>query len=157
MKAINPGLIEYLRSSSKLKFSFNKRSIPRRSIILIDAFSIVAAFLFAYYMRFSFNLDSFILVVTLKQSLLALIVYLAFEVLFRSFAGLTNRTTIQDILRVFISTTCSVAVLMLITFLSSHLAWQFDLINIPRSILLIHYISVLILWSILRIVFKAKG
>ena len=157
MKAINPGLIEYLRSSSKLKFSFNKRSIPRRSIILIDAFAIVAAFLFAYYMRFSFNLDSFILVVTLKQSLLALIVYLAFEVLFRSFAGLTNRTTIQDILRVFISTTCSVAVLMLITFLSSHLAWQFDLINIPRSILLIHYISVLILWSILRIVFKAKG
>ena len=157
MKAINPGLIEYLRSSSKLKFSFKKRSIPRRSIILIDAFAIVAAFLFAYYMRFSFNLDSFILVVALKQSLLALIVYLAFEVLFRSFAGLTNRTTIQDILRVFISTTCSVAVLMLITFLSSHLAWQFDLINIPRSILLIHYISVLILWSILRIVFKAKG
>ena len=157
MKAINPGLIEYLRSSSKLKFSFNKRSIPRRLIILIDAFAIVAAFLFAYYMRFSFNLDSFILVVALKQSLLALIVYLAFEVLFRSFAGLTNRTTIQDILRVFISTTCSVAVLMLITFLSSHLAWQFELINIPRSILLIHYISVLILWSILRIVFKAKG
>ena len=157
MKAINPGLIEYLRSSSKLKFSFNKRSIPQRSIILIDAFAIVAAFLFAYYMRFSFNLDSFILVVALKQSLLALIVYLAFEVLFRSFAGLTNRTTIQDILRVFISTTCSVAVLMLITFLSSHLAWQFELINIPRSILLIHYISVLILWSILRIVFKAKG
>ena len=157
MKAINPGLIEYLRSSSKLKFSFNKRSISRRLIILIDAFAIVAAFLFAYYMRFSFNLDSIILVVALKQSLLALIVYLAFEVLFRSFAGLTNRTTIQDILRVFISTTCSVAVLMLITFLSSHLAWQFELINIPRSILLIHYISVLILWSILRIVFKAKG
>ena len=157
MKTINVGLIEYLRSSSKLKFSFNKRSIPRPLIILIDAFAIVAAFLFAYYMRFSFNLDSFILVVALKQSLLALIVYLAFEVLFRSFAGLTNRTTIQDILRVFISTTCSVAVLMLITFLSSHLAWQFDLINIPRSILLIHYISVLILWSILRIVFKAKG
>jgi len=157
MKAINPGLIEYLRSSSKLKFSFNKRSIPRSLIILIDAFAIVAAFLFAYYMRFSFNLDSFILVVALKQSLLALIVYLAFEVLFRSFAGLTNRTTIQDILRVFISTSCSVAVLMLITILSSHLAWQFELINIPRSILLIHYISVLILWSILRIVFKAKG
>ena len=157
MKAINPGLIEYLRSSSKLKFSFNKRSIPQRSIILIDAFAIVAAFLFAYYMRFSFNLDSFILVVALKQSLLAVIVYLAFEVLFRSFAGLTNRTTIQDILWVFISTTCSVAVLMLITFLSSQLAWQFELMIIPRSILLIHYISVLILWSILRIVFKAKG
>ena len=157
MKAINPGLIEYLRSSSKLKFSFNKRSIPRPLIILIDAFAIVAAFLFAYYMRFSFNLDSFILVVALKQSLLALIVYLTFEVLFRSFAGLTNRTTIQDILWVFISTTCSVAVLMLITFLSSQLAWQFELMIIPRSILLIHYISVLILWSILRIVFKAKG
>ena len=85
-----------------------------------------------------------------------MIVYLAFEVIFRSFAGLANRTTIQDILRVFISITCSIVVLMLITFLSSQLAWQFDLINIPRSILLIHYISVLILLSIFRIVFKAK-
>ena len=157
MKAINPGLIEYLRSSSKLKFSFNKRSIPRPLIILIDAFAIVAAFLFAYYMRFSFNLDSFILVVALKQSLLALIVYIAFEVLFRSFAGLANYKTNQDILRVFISTTCSVALLMLIKFLGSHLAWPFDLINIPGSILLIHYISVLILWTIFRILFKAKA
>ena len=144
MKTTNAGLIEY------------QRSIPRHLFFLFDAFVIVAAFLFAYYLRFSFSLDSFILVMALKQSLLALIVYLAFEVLFRSFAGLTNHRTIQDILKVFISTTCSVAVLMIITFLSSHLAWPFDLINIPRSILLIHYISVLILWSILRILFKLK-
>ena len=157
MKAINPGLIDYLRSGSKLKFSFSKGSVPRRLIFLFDAFTIIAAFLFAYYLRFNFSLNSFILVVALKQSLLGLMVYLAFEVLFRSFAGLTNRTTVQDIFRVFISSTCSLAVLILIAFLGSQLEWQFDLINIPRSILLIHYFSVLTLWSILRIVFKAKA
>jgi len=88
--------------------------------------------------------------------LLALIVYLSFEVLFRSFAGISNHKSIQDILRVFISTTSSVAVLWLITFLISKLGWQFDLINAPRSILLIHYFSVLILWSFFRVLFKAK-
>lgn len=154
MKAINPGVIEYLRSSSKVKFSFNKRSLPHRFIILFDAFVIVATFLFAYYLRYSFNLDSFILVTALKQSMFALIVYLVFEVLFKSFTSLTIRTNIQNILRVLISTTCSVAILMFITFLSSHLAWQIDMMNIPRSILLIHYISVLIFCSILRIVFR---
>lgn len=145
MKAINPGLTEYLRS------------IPRNLFFLLDAFAIVAAFLFAYFLRYSFNLDSFILILALKQSLLALLVYLAFEVLFRSFAGLANRTTIQDIFRVFISTTCSVAFLLLITFLGSKLEGQFDLINIPRSILLIHYFSVFVLWSVLRIAFKDKA
>jgi len=157
MKAINPGLIEYMRSSSKVSLLVNKRSLPRRLVILFDALAIVAAFLFAYYLRFGFTPGSFILVVALKQSLLALIVYGAFEVLLRSFAGLENRTTIQDIFKVFISITCSIAVLLLITSLNSQLAWQFDLINIPRSILLIHYISVLILLSIFRMVFKAKG
>ena len=157
MKTINVGLNEYLRSSSKLKFSFRRRSISRRLFVLFNALVIVAALLFAYYLRYSFSLDSSILVVALKQSLLALIVYLAFEVLFRSFAGLTNYKTNQDIRRVFISTTCSVALLMLIKFLGSHLARPFDLINIPGSILLIHYISVLILWTIFRILFKAKA
>jgi len=112
--------------------------------------------LLAYLLRYNFSLDPSILLVALEQSLLALIVYLSFEVLFRSFAGISDHKTIQDILRVFISTTCSVAVLWLITLLSSKLGWQFDLINAPRSILLIHYILVLILWSLLRIPFKAK-
>lgn len=144
MKATNPGLIKSVRS------------IPRRLVIVFDAIAIVAAFLFTYYLRFSFNPDSFILVVALKQSLLALLVYLAFEAIFRSFAGFSNRTTIPDIVRVLISTTCSLALLMLITSLSSQLAWQPDMINIPRSILVLHYTSVLILLSIFRILFRAS-
>ena len=142
MKAKNPGLIKY------------QHSIPHRFIFLIDAFVIVATFLFAYYMRYSFNLDSLIFVLALKQSFFALIVYFLFELIFKSFASHTIRTTLQNILWVLAATTCSVVILMLITFLSSQLAWQIDLLNIPRSILLIHYISVLILCSILRIVFR---
>jgi len=154
MKAKNPGLTEYLHSSSKAKFSLNKHLIPRRVIILFDALAIIATFLFAYYLRYSFDLDSFIFVLALKQSFFAMIVYLVFELLFESFAGHTISTPFQNILWVLVSTTCSVAALMLITFLSSHFAWQIDLLNIPRSILLIHYISVFILCSILRIVFR---
>jgi len=156
MKTVNPGLIEYLRSDSKLKFSSGKHSMPRSLFFFFDAFAIVGAFLLAYSLRYNFSLEPSIFLVAMKQSVLALVVYLSFEVLFRSFAGIANHKTIQDILRVFISTTCSVAVLWLITFLSSKLGWQFDLINTPRSILLIHYILVLILWSIFRVLFKAK-
>lgn len=157
MKTINAGLIESLRSGSKLKFTFNRRSVSRRFIFLLNALVVAAAFLFAYYLRYSFTLDSSILVVALKQSLLAMIVYLAFEVLLRSLAGHANFKAIQDIIDVFISTTCSVTILMLAAFLSSNFAWPFDLIIIPRSILLIHYFSVLIIWTILRILFKAKA
>jgi FlaA1/EpsC-like NDP-sugar epimerase len=157
MKTANPGLIEYLRSDSKLRFSSGAHPIPRRLFFLFDAFAVVAAFLLAYLLRYNFSLEPSIFVVALEQSLLALIVYLSFEVLFRSFAGISNHKTGQDILRVFISTTCSVAVLWLITLLSSKLGWQLDLLNAPRSILLIHYITVLVLWSLLRILFKAKA
>lgn len=142
MKAKKTGLLEY------------QHSIPHHFIILFDAFTIVATFLLAYFLRYSFKLDSFIFVLALKQSFLALVVYLVFELLFKSFAGHRIRTTYQNILRVVVSTTCSLAILMLITFLSSHLAWQIDLLNIPRSILLIHYISVFIFCSILRIVLR---
>jgi hypothetical protein len=142
MKEKNTGLNTY------------QHSIPHRIIILFDAFAIVATFLFAYYLRYSFNFDSFVFVLALKQSFFALMVYLVFELLLISFAGHAIRTTIQNILRVLVSTTCSVVILMLFTFLSSQLGWQIDLLNIPRSILLIHYISVFILCSVLRIVFQ---
>ena len=157
MKAINPGLIEYLRSNSRVRILSNKHSLPRRLLFLMDGAAIFTAFLFAYFLRYNFDYSPILFGFALKQSLLSLIVYLAFEVIFRSFAGLENRTTIQDIFKVFISITCSIAVLVLITSLNSQLAWQFDFINIPRSILLIHYISVLILLSIFRMVFKAKA
>ena len=48
MKTINVGLNEYLRSSSKLKFSFRRRSISRRLFVLFNVLVIVAALLFAY-------------------------------------------------------------------------------------------------------------
>lgn len=154
MKAKNPGLNEYLHPSPKLKFSLNKHSIPHRIIFLFDAFVIVVAFLFAYYLRYSFSLDYLIFLLALKQSFFAMIVYLLFDVLFKSFSVYTIRTTLQNILKVLVSITCSVSILLLITFLSSRMEWQIDLLNIPRSILLIHYISVFILCSIIRIVFR---
>jgi len=140
MKTTNSELIDY------------QHSTPQRFTILFDAFAIVATFLFAYYLRYSFKLDSFIFVLALKQAIFVLIVYLVVELLFKSFTGHKIRSTFQNIHRVLVSATCSAGILILITFLSSNLAWQIDLFNIPRSILLIHYISVFILCSITRIV-----
>ena len=142
MKTKNPVLIDH------------QQSIPHRSMILYDSIVIVATFLLAYFLRYSSNLDSFIFVLALKQAFFAWIVYLVFELLFKPFGGHTIRSTFQTILWVLVSTTCSVVILMLITFLSSHLAWQIEILNMPRSILLIHYLLVFIMCSILRIGFR---
>ena len=157
MSTPNPGLIDYLRSSSRVQLSFNERSLPMRYVFFFDGAVIFTAFVFSYLLRFNFESSQLLLGLALKQSLLVLVVYGLFETIIRSFGGLSNSTTIKDILAVFISSTCSLAALFFITTIAEPPGWLQDLINIPRSILLIHYISVLILLSLIRILFKAKA
>jgi FlaA1/EpsC-like NDP-sugar epimerase len=157
MITTNPGLIDYLRSSSRVQLSFNKRTLPLRYLFFFDGAVIFAAFAFSYLLRFNFESSQLLLGLALKQSLLVLVVYGLFEIIIRSFGGLSNSTRIKDILGVFISSTCSIAALFFITSIAESPGWLQDLITIPRSILLIHYISVLILLSLIRMLFRAKA
>ncbi len=96
MNPADPGLINYLRSGKKIHFLFNKHVILRRTLLFFDAFAVFAAFLLAYGLRFAFDLKTFAIGYCLRQSVLVLLVYLGFEVIFKSFAGLPKSTVFQN-------------------------------------------------------------
>ena len=152
--SIHTKLMENLRPSSGARILFNNLSLPRWLVFLFVGIVIFVTFIFAYYLRFNFNLTiGFRLV--LNQSLLVLGVYFGFELIFRSFTGLKHHATIKDIFIVIITTTCSLAVLYLISIISRQ-SGRYYILNIPLSILVIHYISVSILLVAFRIVIKSK-
>ena len=146
--------MKYLRPSSGARILFNNLSLPRWLVFLFVGIAIFVTFIFAYILRFNFNL-AIGFGLALKQSLLVLGVYFGFEAIFRSFTGLKHHTTIRDIFKVIITTTSSLAVLFLISIISKQ-SGRYYILNIPLSILLIHYISVNILLITLRIVIKFK-
>ncbi len=78
--------------------------------------------------------------IALRQSLMVAAVFSAFELIFRSFAGLIRHTTIKDIFNVLLTTTSTFVVLLVFTLVGQISEWK-DVFNIPGSILLIHYVT----------------
>jgi FlaA1/EpsC-like NDP-sugar epimerase len=156
MNTVNPGLRDYLRSETRVPFLFKKRTLLRPYLFLFDALVVFAAFLLAYALRFDFNLSSFDFGVFLLQSLLVLLVYLGSEAVFKSFAGLSNSTVFQNIIGVLMSATLSLAVLWFIVFLVPEQGWFQKWVNIPKSILVIHYFLSIVLLILIRLCCRTK-
>jgi hypothetical protein len=147
-------LLKYFRPISGARMLFNNRSLPHWIVFLFVGIAIIVTFIFAYILRFSFNLAlDFGLI--MKQSLLVLGIYLGFEVIIKSFTGLRYHRTIKDIFRIIIATTSSIVVLFLISLISRQFG-SYYILKIPLSILVIHYISVNILLITFRIMIKYK-
>ncbi len=151
MKALYSNLFDIL--SLKSRAFFRKHSLPRWMVFTFDSGAAFLTFLFAYVLRFNFEVSAFNLEMALTQSLLIVFVYGGFELCFRSFAGLIRHTTIRDIFNVLIATTSALLVLMIITFTSWVSAWR-DVFNIPGSILVIHYVTLNAILLISRISVK---
>ncbi len=156
MNAADPGLIDYLRSGTKIHFLFKKHKLLRRNLLLFDAFVVFAAFLLAYSLRFAFDLNTLIIGHCLLQSVFVLLVYLGFEALFKAFAGLPKPTVFQNIVGVLISATMSLAFIWLFVFLIPENGWLRSWANIPLSILLIHYLFSIVLLILIRLCCKTK-
>ena len=86
-------------------------------------------------------MGEFTMEIAMKQSLIVVSVYCGFEILFGSFAGLIRHTTIRDIFNVLMTTTSALLVLMVIAFAGSSAAWR-DIFTLPKSILVIHYVTI---------------
>jgi len=151
---IRTKLMNYLRPSSVARILFNNLSLPLWLVFLFVGIIIFVTFIFANILRFNFN-STIEIGFALKQSLLVLGIYFGFEAIFRSFTGQKHHTTIKDIIKVIITTTSSLVVLFLISFISRQ-SGRYYILNIPLSILLIHYISVNILLITFRIVIEFK-
>ncbi len=142
-----------LTLKSKALYFFNRYSLPRWTILVIDAVVVIAAFLIAYLLRFNFALPDEKEKVLLAQALIATVVYVGYSLVFKSYSGLIRHTTLTDITLVFIVTTCSTATLVALSVVGGLLQWG-PVISIPQSILLIHYVAVSIILFAGRIFIK---
>ncbi|MRS06028.1 hypothetical protein EG832_22845, partial [bacterium] len=120
---------------------FNRHSVPRWIVFVVDAATVFMAFLIAYFLRFNFSIPEDRLGMFLYQGLIATTVYAGFSLVFRSYSGLIRHTTLTDITLVFVVTTCSALILVFLSFLGLWLHWA-EILLIPQSILLIHYVAV---------------
>ncbi len=132
---------------------FHRFSLPRWMVLLMDSGVVVTAFLVSYVLRFNFETAQIDYILVFRQSMLALVVYLGFELIFKSFAGLIRHTTIRDIFNV-VLTTCSALLFLLgLTMVSRISGWN-RIFNIPISIILIHFVSVTASMFLLRVLIK---
>src|SRR5665647_3397139 len=86
MKKGYPTWILYVRRKS-LGF-FNKHSVPRWMVFVLDAISVFFVFLIAYLLRFNFNIPDERLDYILYQGIIAVCFYSIFSLVFRSYSCL---------------------------------------------------------------------
>jgi len=132
---------------------FRMYSLPRWMVFILDGAAILLTFFFAYLLRFNFEIDAISFGLVLKQASLVLAIYCAFELVFKSFTGLIRHTTIRDIFNVLLATTSSLAVLTAVSLASSSLG-GLEYLNLPISILLIHFVSISVSLFFVRISIK---
>jgi FlaA1/EpsC-like NDP-sugar epimerase len=142
-----------LFAREKILILFNKYSVPRWMVFVIDNLTVFLIFLFAYLLRFNFNIAAFNHTIAIDHGLIALFVYAVFSIIFRSYSGLLRHTTLTDITLVFIVTTLSSGSLLLITLGNRTYEWD-NILMIPISIILIHYVSVTVLLFFIRVSVK---
>ena len=150
-------LKEYLKMPEILRDKamgmFRKHYVPRWMVFVMDNVVVFLSFLFAYLLRYNFVLADFEFSLAINHALIAICVYAVFSLVFRSYSGLIRHTTIIDIFHVFISTSCSSVALFCLTLISRQIGWSENL-NIPLSIILIHYGTVTVLLFLIRILIK---
>jgi FlaA1/EpsC-like NDP-sugar epimerase len=146
-----PGIKEFIRS--KASEYFHRYSLPRWMLFIHDTFSVFFAFLFAYLLRYNFIPDDFPFDTAVIHGLIALFVYTVIMLVLHSYAGLIRHTTLTDISLVFAATTLSVIILILFSLGEQ----QFNLgenMQIPLSILVIHYVLITVYLFFMRITVK---
>ena len=132
---------------------FQRYSLPRWLVFLFDLVIVIVTFHLAYLLRFNFEPRAYAFATALEQGLLAAGVYLLFSLVFKPWSGLIRHTTILDTLRIFLSATSTLAVLMALALLDRRMGWR-SLLNIPLSILLIHYLLVSLFLAFSRVFIK---
>jgi FlaA1/EpsC-like NDP-sugar epimerase len=143
----------FLYVRERILIFFSKYSVPRWMIFVTDNLAVFLIFLFAYLLRFNFDVTGFNQAIALDHGLIALFVYIVFSLIFRSYSGLLRHTTLTDITLVFIVTTISSATLLLITQGTRSFGWDYHL-EIPVSIILIHYVSITVVLFFERVFVK---
>ena len=132
---------------------FQKYYLPRWMVFVLDNLAVFLTFLLAYLLRFNFVLSDFELNLAINQAFITVVIYATFGIVFRSYSGLIRHTTIIDIFIVFIATSFSLMALLALSLLNRKTGWSENL-NIPFSIIMIHYVTITLLLFFVRIIIK---
>jgi FlaA1/EpsC-like NDP-sugar epimerase len=132
---------------------FSKYSVPRWLVFVTDNIAVFIAFVFAYLLRFNFETTAFNHAIAINHALIALSVYIVYSIVFRSYSGLLRHTTLTDISLVFLVTTISLTTLLIFSFCSRSFRWG-NHMDIPISIILIHYVCITVGLFFERVIVK---
>ena len=146
-----PGWFLFLRKQALNIFA--KYSLPQWLVFLMDIVAVFLVFLFAYLLRFNLDIHTVPFPVAWYQAFLTVIVFGIMSVIFRSYSGLIRHTTLTDVSLIFIVTTVSSGILLIITYLSRFLKWG-AVSSIPVSVILIHYVSITVFLFSVRVIIK---
>ena len=146
-----PEIRELLRSkASKI---FKRYSVPRWMLFIHDTLSVFLTFLLAYFLRYNLITVDFPVDQAIIHGLITLFVYTVFMLVFHSYAGLIRHTTLTDVSLVFVSTTSSAMVLVFLALVVQRVNLS-QYIEIPISVLLIHYVLITVFLFFMRVSVK---
>jgi FlaA1/EpsC-like NDP-sugar epimerase len=137
----------------KARQFLQRYTMPRWLVFLQDNLAVFITFLIAYLLRYNLIAGDFSLRLAFEQAIITTSVYALYSLVFRSFTGLIRHTTIVDIFNVLSATTLSMATLLFISAVARSLQ-GIDLLSVPFSILLIHYVLITFLLTVIRIFIK---
>lgn len=132
---------------------FRNHSLPRWFVLFIDITAVFLTFLVAYLLRFNFDLHIFSMLVAVNQAVLICTAYMVFMFLFKSYAGLIRQTTVKDTFIIAVTNSSAFLVLIILTVASRRLNLN-SYLNIPLSILSIHYVAVTVALIFFRVSIK---
>jgi FlaA1/EpsC-like NDP-sugar epimerase len=144
-------LVEYIKR--KIGWLYQNYSIPTWMVFAIDDIAVFICFIMAYLLRFNFVVADIPFFLSLYQALLTVIVYSSFSLIFHSCSGLLRHTTIIDVIKVFMATTFSFVVLFILSFFSRWFALS-NILNLPLSVIVIHYVLISVTLFSFRISIK---
>jgi len=138
---------------SKASGFFSNFSVPRWMLFSHDTFAVYITFLFAYLLRFNLIPSGIPVASAAFHGLITTLVYVVFMLIFRSYAGLIRHTTLTDVSLVFVATSSSAIILILLSLIFRSVPLNQNFV-VPISVILIHYVVITVFLFSMRISVK---
>ncbi|MDA3907002.1 MAG: nucleoside-diphosphate sugar epimerase/dehydratase, partial [Bacteroidales bacterium] len=133
--------------------TYSNRFLSRWIVLAFDISTVTFAYLLACLVRFNFNFESIDITAIKSQIGIVILVYLLAFLLMRSFSGIIRHTGLIDAFNIFRTSGYAFLFLLSVNILFSQMELHSDYI-VPLSILVIHFLLVILFLFGSRIVIK---
>ncbi len=123
----------------KIIKKYSNTFVSKWIILLIDLIMVFLLFVFAYVIRFNFNIISVKQFLAGSQMIYVIAIYLTSFLIFSSYSGVIRHTTLHDSIRIFLSISLSTTMIASVTY-AVQTYFDNHVLNVPFSVILIHYL-----------------